>query len=204
MMPRFDHQDEEQAIVAGVFRLAFRWTGDRWRHVLEIGAEPSERVALAHSFESDPDRDDPARVVSPVFQELHFQGGDPEPEAQALLVGRAGPHHFSAVFSVREMPNEVSVEVDLAVRCRATVESLASTYVIEAVGSDLLDADTNHMLWKIANLPSGRLALEATSPARVALAEAGRRGAQAQVQARVDPANHTQRCIYHWRWMTES
>src|SRR5579864_3678266 len=111
----FETADDLRAIVTPGLRLAFRWTGDRWTHALEGGPE-SGRSVLAQAVESN----DLSRVVSPAYQQFHSQR---TPETiQAMLLGQAGPHHFSAVFTVRELPEGTDVAVDVADRCRAEVK----------------------------------------------------------------------------------
>lgn len=196
-MAEFETTDDRRAIVAPGLLLEFQWTGDRWAHALGIGPDLAR---VARTVEGDPRRDDPARVVSPAYQQIQFQSG---PEgAQALLVGQSGPHHFSAVFTVRDGPGEAGVEVDVADRCRAEVVALACTYRLVLPAGDLIEADAARLVWEPAHLGPGRLALEAPAPARVAFDEAGRRAIHVQAEARIDPARHTQRCVYRWRWST--
>jgi hypothetical protein len=189
--------DDRRAIVAAGLLLEFRWTGDRWSHALGIGPD---LVRVARTVEDDRGGDDPARVVSPAYQQLQCRrapGG-----AQVLLVGQSGPHHFSAAFTVREIPGEVGVEADVADRCRAEVVALSCTYRLDLPAGDLVEAEAARLVWEPAPLGSGRLVLEAPPPGRVACAEAGRRALHVQAEARIDPAGHTQRCVYRWRWIT--
>jgi len=199
---------DTRSIVAGGLRLAFRWTGDRWEHALER-RQPGEArpLVVARTIEGDPDRDDPARVVSPTYQQLEFQGDGAT--RQALLVGQSGPHHFSAVFAVEEVPRDdrpgasrvIIIRVDVADRCRTPVEALACTYLVDAVSDDLVDAGPSLIAW---DLGPDRLTFAATEPARVALAEGGRRATQVQALAGPAPGSSTRRCLYSWRWSPDS
>ena len=107
---------DRRSIATPGLRLAFRWQMDRWLHAVEVG--PSLRP-VAWPIEGDPTRDDPSRVVSPAYQQLEFQEGGGG--HQALLVGQSGPHHFSAVFTVRGGEKGAEISVDVADRCRSPV-----------------------------------------------------------------------------------
>ena len=192
---RFEEGDDRKSIVLPPFRLDFAWLGDRWTHELRAGDGASWR-SLARAVEGDAGRDDPARVVSPAYQQLHLQRDDAL--SRALLVGQSGPHHFSAAFTVREEAGAIVVEADVADRCRSEVAALACTYVVEATSGDLLDADAALANWSIPAL--GRLAFEVVAPGSLALAEGGRRGTQVQAGARIEPDAQTHRCQYLWRW----
>jgi len=192
-MPELVTDGDLRSIATPTLRLAFRWVGDRWTHALEVGRDA--RVPIAWPIEGDPARDDPARVVSPAFQQLEFQ--EAGSGLQALLVGQSGPHHFSAVFTVEESGGGAAVTVDVADRCRGPVEALASTYWVDAVSGDLVDADESAIRWSVAG---GRLGFEATPPTRAQLSEAGRRATRVQATAPIVAGVHTHRCIYRWRW----
>ena len=191
-MPEFDVDGETKAIRVGKFRLAFVWSNDRWEHRLEQGDPGS---ILAASLESDPNRDDPARVVSPAYQQLQFQRIGST--YQALLVGQSGPHHFSAVFGLEAQGTGVSILVDIADRCRSPVEALGATYSVDAGSGDLVDAHPGRAQW---SLELGRLEFASISPAQVCLAEAGRRLTQIQALAGLAPGAATHRLLYTWKW----
>lgn len=198
-MPELVIDGDRRLIVAGAFRLVFSWTGARWVHSLEHQArgESSHRV-LAISVEGDPNRDDPARVVSPAYQQIHFQGEGSE--LQALLVGQSGPHHFSAVFKFQERSGgDVSIDVDIADRCQGLVESLASTYTVDVRSDELIDADSHGAAW---DFEPGRLTFAVVSQARFALAEAGRRATQIQAVADPESKSATRRLPYQWHWQS--
>jgi len=210
-MPELEIQDDRQAIVAGDFRLTFRWAGDRWAHELEHRG-PRDPRPLARSFEAAAEHDGPARVVSPAFQQLSFQ--EVGPKIQALLVGQSGPHHFSAVFEVEgrksrrsddwpypEDPQTVAIKVEVADRCRAPVEGLASTYRVAADSGELSGEPPGdgppELTW---DLGPNRLGFVAPPPARVALAEDGRRATRVQAVAASPPGLSTYRWTYYWQW----
>ena len=196
-MPELHENGDAKAIVAGDLRLAFRWTGERWVHRLEL--QERDQViprVLAASVEGDPDRDDPTRVVSPAYQQLHFQ--EDGRSMQALLVGQSGPHHFSAVFTlVEEIFGDVSIHVDVADRCRGPVEAFASTYAVNARSDELADASPIKASW---NFGPDCLAFVARPPAQVAVAEAGRLATSIQALAGPDPGSATRRLLYDWHW----
>lgn len=189
-----ESSDDRRAIVTPALRLVFLWTGDRWRHQLE----PAGAVLpgpLVESVESLADRDDPARVVSPAYQQFHWErrGGS----AHAMLLGQSGPHHFSAVFTVCETPQGAEVKVDVADRCRGDVVELASTYHVRLLGGDLETADPGRIVWS----PAGsRLILSATAPARIGMAEAGRQATRVQILAQTQAKEYTHRLAYAWQW----
>lgn len=193
-MIRLEQSEHAGAIVLSGFRLAFAWTGDRWTHWIELGDVPRRAASAVEGGEAD----DPARVVSPAYQQLHFQAGGPGEPALALLVGQSGRHHFSAAFAVKEMGGEaVEVVVDVADRCREPIEALACTYRVDLPSGDLVAADPVRAEWSISG---GRLAFEAMPPGRIGLAEAGRSATHVQAEARIDPDARTQRCVFLWRW----
>jgi hypothetical protein len=199
-MIEIEETDETRTIVAQNVRLRFRWSGDRWSHAFEIGPESS---VFAESVEGNPDRDDQARVVSPTYQELHFQTDGPR--AMALLVGRSGPHHFSAVFTVQEFEAEdadngrrVVVEIDLADRCRSPITALAATYQVQAKPADLMSGDQECLIWR-SGIPAPEFIHLEARLSRVSLAESGRLKSLAQVNAPLDPNQMTHRLIYLWR-----
>jgi hypothetical protein len=182
---------DRPAIVTPRLRLTFQWTGDRWSHALEWPG-----VVVARSVESDPrrERDEPARVISPAYQQVGFQRNGAR--VQALLVGQAGAHHFAAAFTVKEIGGATIVEVDVADRCRSDVSALASTYAVSLTSSDLRDADPARIVWEIAG---ERLTFEsAEPPSLLTLAEAGRSATRVQAGATIRPETATQRWAYRW------
>jgi hypothetical protein len=186
---------DRHTVVTPRLRLTFQWAGDRWSHTLEWTGP-----AIVRSVESDPQReyDEPALVISPAYQQVGFQKNDAS--VQALLVGQAGSHHFSAAFTVQESPRETIVEVDVADRCREPVEALACTYTVGLTSSELVDADSSRIVWECTG---GRITLEAAEPrALLTLAEAGRGATRVQAAASIRPGTATHRWAY--RWICES
>ena len=190
-MPTIENSGEIRSIVGSDFALIFERSDDRWTHAIAVAGEP-----IARSVEWYADRDDPARVVSPVFQELHFQT-DPAGNHQALLVGMSGTHHFSAVFTLTEAETATTLAVDIADRTRSQAIALASTYTVMLNSSDLADCDESAISW---SLPAHRLEFRAGTMTKVGAAEAGRRATrvQAWIEASAPPATH--RWQYEWRF----
>jgi hypothetical protein len=120
-----------------------------------------------------------------------------------LLTGNWFQHHFSAAVSLRIDPADdraVVFDVDVADRCRAPVEMLAATYVVQLGGGALVDAGPDRIAWRIEGPVEGRLELIAGSTASLTLAEAGRTATRVQVIAAIEPASFTHRLRYQWRW----
>ena len=115
----FEAVEDRRLIAAPPLRFVLSRDVDRWTHALGLDAEDSP-VELVRSLEADPSRDDPARVVSPAFQEFHWHPeGDP---GVALLTGQLTPHHFSAAIAFRADPAFLEVRFDVADRCRSPVD----------------------------------------------------------------------------------
>jgi hypothetical protein len=189
--------DSRWRITALGLHLEFAWTGDRWTHGLSVG-QPPEPIPAVRAIEADPSPDDPARVISPAYQEVQFQPGTDR--LGALLLGQAGRHHFSAVFTVWEEPSATCIAVDVADRCRYAPAALACTYQVDLPHDTPLAADEARVTW---TLDGGRLTLEVPESSRIVRIEQTRRAPRLRVEARIDPNNHTQRCHYGWRWMVE-
>ena len=196
---KFVEAEDRRAILAPGVRLTFLRDGDRWTHALEVGKGPARVVGgIAQAVEGDPARDDPSRVVSPAYQDIqpHASGGD----IQALLMGQATPHYFSAVVTARREGRGVSIKVDVADRCREPVAALAATYLVRLGSGALIDASADRIIWGGGALGGGRLELSAEGPATVALAEAGRQASRVQALAGILSSTFTQRLVYRWRW----
>ena len=193
-------------------RVSFLRLGDRWIHHLSFGRLGPEHPddapeELASSEETDPRQDDPARVVSPVYQELHRHtfAGDEGRGVCLLLTGKLFHHHFSAVVTISDDPERaggVIVDFDVADRCRAEVASLAATYLVRLGSSELRDAGAHAIAWADDRLGTGALKLESDAGATLALAEAGRRCTRAQALARLEDGSFTHRLRYRWCWAT--
>jgi hypothetical protein len=184
----------EYSISGGDVSWTFLRDGDRWIHHLRLDAHGT----LAATVEPDPMTADPARVVSPTYQDLqeHRVGRG----VCLLLTGQATPHHFSAVVTARRDGPSRVVEFDIADRCRAPMEFLAATYVVRLGSGGLLDADRGRVVWGGDALAGGRLEFTTRGGDTVVLAEAGRGAARVQALAKLDPSIHTQRLFYTWRW----
>jgi hypothetical protein len=186
-----EEEPDCRAVVTPQLRLTFQWTGDRWSHTLDCSG-----AVVVRSIESDPHReqDEPARVISPAYQQVGFQRSGER--VQALLVGQAGAHHFSAAFTVQESRSGTIVEVDVADRCREPVEALACTYTVGLTSSELLDADPSRIIWEVGE---GRLTLASVGPpGLLTLAEAGRGASRVQAAASIRPGTATHRWAYRW------
>ncbi len=201
---QLEEAEDRRSIVAPGLRLIFETLGARWNHVLTIGGEAGhDLLEVACAVESDPDRGDPARVVSPSYQAVQpqaFEGG-----VRMLLTGMSVPHHFSAVVTARREGDDpgagVVIAVDVADRCRAPIAVLAATYLVRLGSGALLDAGTDRVVWGGGPLGRGRLEFTTEGgPDTVALAEAGRQAARVQALARLQPTTFTQRLLYQWRW----
>ncbi len=201
-----EESDDEKSIVTPNCRLVFRRIGERWVHSIEVGTG-LERCVFAQTVEADPDRDDYRQVVSPTYQDLHFQND--ERGTHALLVGQYGPRHFSAAIQVayREGrrpedhtpgPAFTTIEVDVAERCRERIEVLASTYTIPS--SDLRDKG----VWEVsAQGWVGQAALilnTSQSPeARVVLSQESARTFRVQIVRTLLPSQSGSRLVYRWQ-----
>lgn len=215
-MPATDWECEEsddRVVVRGPeARMTFLRLGDRWIHHLSFGRLQSnapnadaDAEELASTEESDPRQDDPARVVSPVYQELHRHtfAGDAGRGVCLLLTGKLFHHHFSAVVTIADDPDRaggVIVDFDVADRCRAEVATLAATYLVRLGSSGLRDAGAHAIAWTGDRLGDGLLTMEPDAGATLALAEAGRRCTRAQALAKLEPGSFTHRLRYRWRW----
>lgn len=196
-------ETEDRRTIAGLgFRLTFFQTGDRWSHAFSIAddhdVEPVLGAAIVEAVEGDPDRDDRTRVVSPTYQEIQKHT---VPDGICLLLtGQSTPHHFSAVVTARLDAQGVTVEFDVADRCREPVVTLGAMYLARLGASELSDAGTGRIAWAGDVLGAGRLEFSAEDPTSVSLSEAGRRASRVQALARIVPTERTQRMLYRWRW----
>ncbi|AGA25557.1 hypothetical protein [Singulisphaera acidiphila] len=192
--------EDRRTIAALGFRLSFFRVGERWSHALAVGPESRSPLTetLAEVVEGDPDRDDRTRVVSPAYQEVQEHA---VPDGICLLLtGQSTPHHFSAVVTARLDAEGVTIEFDVADRCREPVVTLGAMYLVRLGSSDLIDAGTGRIAWEGDALGAGRLEFAADDPASVSLSEAGRRASRVQALARIVPTERTQRLLYRWRW----
>jgi hypothetical protein len=197
--------DDRHAILAPGLRMTFVLDGDRWAHTVAVGGTTADLlIEIASTIEGDPARDQPGRVVSPAYQEIHPHAVGSE--ICVLLTGQSTPHHFSAVVTAWDEGSSVSIEVDIADRCRRPVEILAATYTVALASSDLADAGPGRIAWggQGTSLPGGRLEFAGRGGTEVALAEAGRRATRVQALARPVAQTATHRLCYVWRWTSMS
>ncbi|QEH38240.1 hypothetical protein OJF2_68380 [Aquisphaera giovannonii] len=201
-----EQADDRVVVEAAGARLAFLREGDRWIHSLAfevagMATQPAPAAPLIATVETPSDHDDPARVISPVYQGLHRHDLGDGNAVCILLTGLLHLHYFSASVVCRIDPATGGVEVDFDVadRCRSPVSALAATYLVGLSSSDLADAGPHRVAWHLAD-PASRLELTAEPPEALALAEAGRRASRVQVVAAIDAAGFTHRLRYRWRW----
>lgn len=198
--PAWDLQqsDDLMTIRTPTVRVALRLVGDRWVH--EIA--PVDAPPLLASIESGTD-DDPARVVSPVYQEVqHHAFDDDERRIRLLLTGLNHRHHFSAVLTVAvDDHGATTIEFDVADRCRDAVSSLAATYEVLLGVGDLSDAADHQVRW---TGPTGSLVLRSSDGSRIVLADKGPRATQSQILAPLAAEGFTHRLRYGWTWASAS
>jgi hypothetical protein len=199
-------QTEDRADMCGPgLRLAFARTGVLWTHSLVL---PGEDVfVIARAVETDPERDDPGRVISPVFQDIQRHQSALGSGLCLLLTGTLYKHHFSAVISLGhdpDRPDGLMLDVDVADRCRSPVENLAATYTVGLDSGKLARAGPEAITWENVGASLGRLDIEAVAPSTLVLAEAGRSATRVQVLAAIQPGSFTHRLHYRWRWTSSS
>jgi hypothetical protein len=200
-----DQTDERLSINGPDWVVRFDRAGDRWTHRLLFGISDRDHAEIVSAVESDCERDDPTRIVSPVYQELqrHEPAGDQIDGVCLLLTGHFFQHHFSAainLFRDPDSPSYVVLDFDVADRCRSPVQSLAATYLVRLGSSDLANADPQEIAWNPGMIVPGRVEIRCGPPCRLALEEAGRQAARVQAMAVMDPAKFTHRLHYRWRW----
>ena len=190
--------DDRAVMSAPGFQVTFVRTGARWTHRLEF-----DGIEVVLAEENDSDRDDPARVVSPVYQEVQHHKLLNWPGLCGLLTGQLAQHHFSAavkLFRDVERPDRLVVDIDVADRCRAPVESLAATYLVRLDSGALADASPRMIAWNPFSPSRARLEVEVEPPSVLALAEAGRHATRVQALAAIQPGTFTHRLRYRWFW----
>jgi hypothetical protein len=192
---RIEEDGDVYRIVGRHLGLDFAHVGDRWHHCLMISRHPfGPRELFARPQEGDELRDSPSRVLSPVFQELQLQI-DAEGRAQALVLGRSGPHHFSAAFLLDEVDEKERLSVDVADRCREPVECLASTYVMLWGSGDLTTSDESSINWLRRSF---MLTFAAGPSTRLGMAETGRHAVLVQALPCKIDASPSRRWQYSW------
>ncbi len=210
-----DDPEGGRSIVTARLILRFHRVGDRWTHAIELPAgaeaapagepsapEPAARLPLVWAVEGDPARDDPARVVSPVYGTIQFSE-TPATAIRATLSGSCGPHDFEATFDVWESDGGATVRVAVRHQTSHPIEATAATYWVDARSSDLIDADGESIRWAPLGEGRGELNFHAEPPARVDLSEAGRRATR--VQASTGPSaflpGDGYAYTYSWIWV---
>lgn len=198
--PSWDLQQSDDLVTIRTpsVRFVARLVGDRWVH--EIA--PTDGPPRLASIESGTE-DDPERIVSPVYQEIHHHDfDDDESRVRLLLTGLHHRHHFSAVLTVSvDAQGATTIEFDVADRCRDAVSSLAATYEVSLGIGDLDGASDQQARW---TSPSDELALSALDDSRLVLADKGPRATQAQVLAALSEGGFTHRLRYGWTWANDS
>jgi hypothetical protein len=199
-------QTEDRADMCGPgLRVAFARTDVVWTHWLMLPAE--DGLEIARAVETDPERDDPGRVVSPVYQDIQRHPSALGSGLCLLVTGTLFKHHFSAVISLGhdpDRPDGMVLDIDVADRCRSPVENLAATYTVKLDSGKLGPAGPEAITWDNAGAGVGRLAIEAVAPSTLVLAEAGRSATRVQVLAAIQPGRFTHRLHYRWRWTSSS
>jgi hypothetical protein len=199
----WEETDERADMIGPGLGVGFVRTGDRWSHALTIPGG----IEVARVVESQTDSDNPARIISPVYQELQKH----EPPGGAglwlLMTGLWFDHHFSAAVSLTSdlaRPDILTLEFDVADRRRGPIESLAATYVVRLDSGSLAEASPDRIAWNLDGASPGRLELVADAACSLALAEAGRQAMRVQVLAAIQPGNFTHRLRYRWRWTSST
>jgi hypothetical protein len=195
-VPAFWEQSEDRTAMCALgMRVVFARMGALWTHSVFLPPD------------DDLERNDPARIVSPVYQEIHRHESPRDEALCLLLTGTLFKHHFSAVVSLTtdpDRPDGLMLDVDVADRCRAPVENLAATYTVRLDSGALADAGPRAILWDKSGPGAGRLELDAVAPSTLALAEAGRTATRVQILAAIQPGSYTHRLHYRWRWTSNS
>ncbi len=152
-----------------------------------------------------------SRIDDPVYQEIvqHELSAELGPGLCALLTGSCFNHHFSAVFSLYpdpEMPERMVLDVDVADRCRGPVEKLAATYFLSGPSPRPRASQSSERSVAWEGVDRSRVVLEllAEAPATVEISDWRFGQVRAEIRAKVDPATHTQRLRYRWRWTSSS
>jgi hypothetical protein len=205
-----DETNDRWVIRGGGARIIFASHADRWTHHLAFDGLPVATGSqvlpeLISAVETDTEREDPTRVVSPVYQEIHKHelAGDPADGLCVLLTGHLHRHHFSAAVRLlhdQDNPAYTVLEIDVADRCRAPVLSLAATYLVRLGSGALLDANPQRITWRDSTESELELDLRCDPPSLLGLAEAGRTGTRVQAVAALAPGIFTHRLCYCWRW----
>ena len=84
-----DQSDDRLSISGPGWTVGFDRASDRWTHALWFGSPDHGPAGVVSAVESQSERDDPTRIVSPVYQELqcHESAGDRIDGICLLLTG---------------------------------------------------------------------------------------------------------------------
>ncbi len=189
--------DDLVTIRTPAVRVALRRDSDRWVH--ELG--PADGPSWLASVEDSADSGDPARIVSPVYQEVHHHSfDDDDRRVRLLLSGHLHKHYFSAVLTVEVGDDGATViDFDVADRCRDQVARLAATYEVRLGEPET--AGPRAASWPLGDAV---LALAAGDGANLTTAAEGSRPARVEVVANLNPGEYTHRLRYRWTWATRS
>jgi hypothetical protein len=186
-------------------RAAFARMGAIWTH--SVFLPRGDGLEIARAVESDPERDNPSGVVSPVYQEIQRHESAMDRALCLLLTGTLFHHHFSAVVTLgpdHDQPDGLILDFDVADRCRSAVEHLAATYTVKLHSGAIADANQHAISWEKIGPDECRLELIAIAPSTLAMAEAGRSATRVQILADIQPESYTHRLRYRWRWTSRS
>jgi hypothetical protein len=201
--PRAAVGEGTAVLLCGGLGIVFRQDGDRWTDTI-LGHDPV--IVRANSAPIQHGSEDPARVVSPVYQDLQLHRPQIGFSLCLLLTGLFFKHHFSAAVTLAadpRKPGRVLLDFDVADRCRSDIESLAATYLVGLDTGALAAADLERIAWRVASPTSGLLELVAIPPATLAMAEAGRQATRVRILAALQPGTFTHRLGYGWRWTSD-
>ena len=190
---------------ASGLQVAFARSGCLWTHSIILAIE--DGLEIARAVDSDPQRDQPSRVVSPAYQDVQRHETAIAGSLCLLLTGTLFRHHFSAVVSLgpdHGRPDEIILDIDVADRCRTPVDFLAATYTVNLDSGAIADAGRQAIAWDKIGRSQCRLELIAIAPSTLVLAEAGRSATRVQVLADIKPESYTHRLRYRWRWTSNS
>ena len=207
-MVTYESSSDTETIVTSCFQLKFWYQNDHWRHEV-VSEGDTASIPRLSSVEAIMHNNDHGRVISPTYQQIHLDRTK-SGVVRAMLVGQAGPHHFSAAFEVEEDPSGASISVDVADRCHSPVQALAATYAVErspglwgrvAVNGSV-DENQGNLVLDASN-PVCHLIFSVDPPGRHHLHEDSHGRIQAQALAQVDPKDQTHRFRYLWRWVKD-
>ncbi len=101
-----------EQIVVGLLRVSFVRIGDRYGHTIDVALDGRDWQTVFTSIEGASNESWPA---SPPLQQLHVESREGD-KTVALLVGMAGPNHWSA--SIEADPAAQTLTFDIACRVR--------------------------------------------------------------------------------------